>query len=319
MKRNLPQISIIIPVYNVEIYLSRCINSILSQTFSNFEILLIDDGSKDKSGEICDEYTKKDNRIRVFHKKNEGVSSARNVGLDKANGEWITFVDSDDWIEEKCLEVILKHATKNALDCIQFSYKRINDKGEIFEINSAQTPILDLNNYINMGKFSVCAGGTMFKRDIIDNNNIRFIEGLKLAEDQIFILTIICSCKRLQRIPNMFYCYYLNENSATQKPKFIDICKSIIDLDTFKYRMRFQSYIDTMILKFIFVSLKQNNCNIMTLYRTLKKTKVNAAAIRVDFTRYWLLKKMWKHNLIIALLLIRLNDKLISLWNNIKK
>ena len=91
-------ISVIVPIYNAEKHLQSCIDSILAQTFTDFELLLINDGSKDNSGSICDEYVIKDNRVRVFHKENGGVSSARNLGLDNAIGEWVTFVDSDDWI-----------------------------------------------------------------------------------------------------------------------------------------------------------------------------------------------------------------------------
>ena len=98
---NIPKISVIIPVYNAEKYLYRCIDSVLVQTFTNWELLLIDDGSKDSSGVICDEYAAKDARVRVFHKENGGVSSARNLGLDNARGEWVAFVDSDDYIEKK--------------------------------------------------------------------------------------------------------------------------------------------------------------------------------------------------------------------------
>ena len=103
MESQTPIISVIVPVYNVEQYLPRCIDSILAQTFTDFELLLIDDGSKDKSGAICDAYARKDPRIRVFHKPNGGVSSARNMGLDNAKGEWIAFVDSDDWVNEDFL------------------------------------------------------------------------------------------------------------------------------------------------------------------------------------------------------------------------
>ena len=95
-----PKISVIVPVYNVEKYLHRCVDSILAQTFNDFELLLIDDGSKDKSGAICDEYAAKDSRVRVFHKENGGVSSARNLGLENAKGDWIIFIDSDDWIAD---------------------------------------------------------------------------------------------------------------------------------------------------------------------------------------------------------------------------
>ena len=99
-----PKISVIIPVYNAESTLRRCVDSVLAQTFTDFECLLINDGSKDKSGEICDEYARKDSRVRVFHKENGGVSSARNVGLDNARCEWITFVDSDDYFQQGFLE-----------------------------------------------------------------------------------------------------------------------------------------------------------------------------------------------------------------------
>ena len=95
----MPAISVNIPVYNTEKYLHRCIDSVLAQTYQDLELLLIDDGSKDSSGAICDEYAAQDARVKVFHKENGGVSSARNVGLDHAQGEWITFVDSDDYIE----------------------------------------------------------------------------------------------------------------------------------------------------------------------------------------------------------------------------
>ena len=100
---NNPKISVIVPVYNAEQYLPHCIDSILAQTFTDFELLLIDDGSKDNSSKICDEYEEKDKRVKVFHKKNGGVSSARNLGLDKAHGEWICFCDSDDCLKSNYL------------------------------------------------------------------------------------------------------------------------------------------------------------------------------------------------------------------------
>lgn len=108
----MPLISIIVPVYNSEKTLNRCIDSILSQTFHDWELLLIDDGSTDCSGEICDEYAIKDKRVKVFHKGNGGVSSARNVGLNNAKGEWITFIDSDDEIPRMLLRMIADHLRK---------------------------------------------------------------------------------------------------------------------------------------------------------------------------------------------------------------
>lgn len=124
-----PLISVIVPVYNVERYLNQCIDSILAQTYKDFELILVDDGSKDKSGEICDEYVKKDSRIRVFHKKNGGVSSARNYGIDNAQGTYICFVDSDDWVDETYLEDMLKPGD---YDWIIQGIK-INDKYRIYK------------------------------------------------------------------------------------------------------------------------------------------------------------------------------------------
>ena len=122
------KISVIVPVYNTAQFLPRCIESILSQSFTDFELLLIDDGSTDGSGKICDAYAEKDNRIRVFHKENGGVSSARNLGLDNARGEWVTFVDSDDYVSpvilEKCLESV------NGYDMVVFNYQNVEGDRE---------------------------------------------------------------------------------------------------------------------------------------------------------------------------------------------
>ena len=111
-------LSIIVPVYNVEQYLPRCIDSILNQTFATFELILVDDGSTDRCSIICDEYTKKDNRIKVIHKKNGGLSDARNVGIEKAKGKYISFIDSDDFIIDKTYEILVLEAEKNNLDVI---------------------------------------------------------------------------------------------------------------------------------------------------------------------------------------------------------
>ena len=106
-------VDVIVPVYNTEKYLPKCIESILAQTYKNIELILVDDGSLDDSGRICDEYAAQDSRIQVIHKENGGVSKARNSGIDKAKGEWLLFVDSDDWVEEKYVETFLKQAKKD--------------------------------------------------------------------------------------------------------------------------------------------------------------------------------------------------------------
>lgn len=111
-----PKVSVIVPVYNVELYLNQCIDSILRNTFTDYELLLIDDGSTDNSGKICDEYAMNDCRIKAYHKTNGGVSSARNLGIEKANGEWMTFIDSDDLIDENFLNNLYKPLCDNILN-----------------------------------------------------------------------------------------------------------------------------------------------------------------------------------------------------------
>src|SRR5690606_27364966 len=130
----MPKVSVIIPVYNAEKYLRECLDSVLAQTFTDFEVLLINDGSTDASGKICDEYAEKDSRIKVFHKENGGVSSARNLGLDNAKGEWISFVDSDDTIEQETLATLANEVKDLDIDGVIFGYKKlINNKVSVYE------------------------------------------------------------------------------------------------------------------------------------------------------------------------------------------
>ena len=207
----MPKISVIVPVYNVEKYLHRCIDSILAQTFTDFELLLIDDGSKDNSGAICDEYAARDSRVQVFHKENGGVSSARNLGLDNAQGEWITFVDSDDWIEpiliESCVAVIRK---KHNIDVIRYGYyeeeslnKQIircssNENDIIFSLN---TFFEKCDNYCYWG----FVWNTAFRRDLI--RELRFDENINYCEDHIFTYEYMIRCKTMRFLSLPLYHY----------------------------------------------------------------------------------------------------------------
>ena len=120
-----PKVSIIIPVYNVANYLERCVSSVCDQSFSDIEIILVDDGSKDNSGKLCDVLAQKDARIKVVHQENGGLSDARNTGLMKASGHWISFIDSDDWVEKRFLENLLKEAEKNQCEIVGCNYRRV--------------------------------------------------------------------------------------------------------------------------------------------------------------------------------------------------
>ena len=158
MSTQSPKISIIVPVYKVEQYLPKCINSILAQTYQYWELLLIDDGSPDNSGKICDEFAQKDERIRIFHKKNGGVSSARNLGLDYAEGDYVMFVDSDDWLSNDCLRVCVHEVEANKLDALQFGFISVISNNEK-QIVKNPSSILDGEQYIKYNNFNVCVGG----------------------------------------------------------------------------------------------------------------------------------------------------------------
>ena len=193
-------ISIIIPVYNTEKYLSLCIESILSQSFGDFELLLVDDGSIDNSGKICDEYAEKDSRIRVFHKENGGVSSARNLGLDNAKGEWVYFVDSDDELLPGGLQ-ILANGINSDCDIVLGGYNKYNDAGElvntfhegerlIFSKEKSLSTIYQFHsdNYPYLGYMWL----RLFRRDIIQEKSIRFDSDITIKEDTLFSVKYIC-------------------------------------------------------------------------------------------------------------------------------
>lgn len=196
---NNPKISVIVPVYNAEKYLQRCIDSILNQTFPNFELLLIDDGSKDQSGEICDEYAKKDSRVKVFHKENGGVSSARNVGIDNAVGEYICFCDSDDWVEKTWLLSFFERMCDNDMLITSFNIyeneKRVEFKS--FVSLSDKRLIIKELEHEGISGYLWCK---CFKKSIINTYNIRFNETYPIWEDMDFIYRYWCYSSKIELI-----------------------------------------------------------------------------------------------------------------------
>lgn len=204
-----PKISVIVPVYNTEKYLHRCVDSILSQSFTNFELLLIDDGSSDKSSEICDKYAENDTRVRVFHKENGGVSSARNVGLDNANGEWVTFVDSDDYVYDNYLNNFDVYKNKD-FDLINQGLridKNFNGCGEFkFSFRGGRDEWL--NEATQNGTFGYTVI-KLFKLEIIRKNNIYFNTELRFQEDELFVLNYLSACKSVKSVSKIGYFYFV--------------------------------------------------------------------------------------------------------------
>ena len=221
---NKPEISVIVPVYNAEKYLSNCIKSILHQTFQNFELLLINDGSKDSSPEVCKKYQLCDNRIKLFNKENGGVSSARNYGIDKALGNWIVVVDSDDSIDENYIYDLYKnHIDEN---CIVFQgFKRISRIGVEAITSEFKHDILNKNNFDRLfseHKILYCGNpfGKLFNKQHIINNNLRFNTNIDFGEDLIFVLEYIERIDKVVLISGTNYNYFIDNNGSLSSKKY---------------------------------------------------------------------------------------------------
>jgi glycosyltransferase involved in cell wall biosynthesis len=227
-RRMQPKVSVIIPVYNVEKYLHRCVESILNQTFQDFEIILINDGSKDRSGQICDEYAQKDNRVTVIHKDNARVAAARNDGIKLARGKYISFIDSDDWIEPDMYKEMVYRAEKMELDFIMCDYKR---KSSHYEENCTQ-PIRaglyskedirkELYNCLIMFdhiEFSPTISNwvCLFNLKFLKKNNLFYDADIHYCEDSIFGSKVMYHSTSFYYMKgHHYYNYFYNPNSTT--------------------------------------------------------------------------------------------------------
>lgn len=210
MESVFPKISVIIPVYNAEPYLGRCLDSLRTQTFADFELLLIDDGSRDRSGAMCDEYAGRDPRIRVFHQPNGGVSSARNVGLDHARGEWITFVDADDYVREHYLEHLLSH-TGARIDLV-ISYAEVFGNGcsekERYPSRRIEMPNLEVLFVENDMHWHTSPWSKLYRRQVIEQQRLRFCEGMHIGEDGLFLYTFMLASRVVFLSSDTDYCYF---------------------------------------------------------------------------------------------------------------
>lgn len=215
MNKNL-KISVIIPVYNSEKHIKRCIDSILSQKFKGFELILVDDGSSDSSGGICDNYAIKYPNIKVIHTENSGVSSARNIGLSMAEGKYVAFADSDDFLSDNTLRTIYSVAEENTLDVLQYNYYVRDEKGELIPeccTDDISTDVVNPQKYFDSGMCLGYVWATLIRRDIIVDSKICFVQDLSLSEDRVFVMEVLCHSKRVMRISDKLYHYISNPKS----------------------------------------------------------------------------------------------------------
>ena len=224
----MPQISVIVPVYNVEPYLHCCVDSILGQTFRDFELILVDDGSPDNCGAICDEYAAKDSRVKVIHQENGGVSRARNAALEVAKGAYITFCDSDDYYAATWLEDL--YAGIGDADVAVAQYSRVSDEGStgrtsnhecgVYEIRNADDRIQYTVQNVFGGKHGWEVWTRLFRAEIIRHNHIRFCESCgNFAEDLGFVLEYMLYAEKVVSLPATGYCYRIRSGSMMQNSK----------------------------------------------------------------------------------------------------
>lgn len=292
-----PKISIIVPVYKVEKYLSICIDSILSQTFCNWELLLVDDGSPDNSGKICDEYALKDSRIKVFHKENGGVSSARNFGIDNARGEWITFIDSDDYIQSGFIEGLYAPiAQGEVVDFVHGGCVNVKD-GKIVGINQSYEYYVGDDKNILFQKLRGLTVSKLFRLENVklwsDGQSLRFDEMMRIAEDMAFTFDYVLNVNRFALVPEKGYCYRIdNMQSATKSLNKVDYNTS---LHSFKhlfesinlYIQKFKVPIE--IAKFRLTYLAWNlNKVLLTLYCKKHSQKERIVHLKSDFKEEYL-------------------------------
>lgn len=213
-------VSVIIPVYNVENYLEKCVESVINQSYQNIEILLINDGSTDSSANICNLMKKKDSRIKVFHKKNGGLSDARNYGINESSGKYLVFIDSDDWVDKEYVRYLYDLINNNDCDISVCEIVKITEKGKIVSNNLNNNNVLKLNqkdalkNMIEVNLFATSACGKMYKRECFDA--IKFPVG-RLFEDIPTNYSIFLSVENVIFGARGLYYYLTREGSITRK------------------------------------------------------------------------------------------------------
>lgn len=283
---HVPLISVIVPIYKSETYLCKCVDSLLAQTFKDFEILLIDDGSPDRSGEICEKYAARDGRVKVFHKENGGVASARQYGLDNLQGKYVIHADPDDWVEPNMLEELYEVAVHESADMVICDYYW--DKGPVSK-KIEQKPSDLYSETVLSDLFGTLHGSLcnkLVRVESIKQNNIMFAQGINLYEDLIFNIKLLKNNIKVSYLNKSFYHYVQNTNANSLTRVYNDrvlehdrnmkiyIC-SLME-DTHYYR-KCGIYLDSMILQRAFFAGYFTNIDFLRQFYHVKKNVLKAS------------------------------------------
>lgn len=294
-------VSVIVPIYNVELYLERCIKSIINQTYRNLEIILVDDGSPDRCPQICDEWCAKDERVKVIHKDNAGLGMARNTGIEHATGEYVYFVDSDDYIDNDTIEQVLNCAVKYSAEIVLFGRKRVNNRGEIVSVQVPKTfktvyrgrevqqlllPDVIQGNCKDsvLENLSLHSCTAFFSMELIKRCNWRFIsERENISEDTHSFIMLYRYANNVAIIEKAFYNHFQNFTSLTQtfrKDRIEKISKSYIQTrelaKLFENSRVIEKRIAAVYSGFVIAAMKQ-----IVASRTSFNKKYRAVAIAV--------------------------------------
>jgi len=272
MEENL--VSVIIPVYNVEKYLDKCVESVINQTYKNLEIILVDDGSPDACPQMCDNWVKKDKRIKVIHKQNGGQGSARNMALDVCKGDYICFVDSDDFVEPDYVQELLSACLNNNADIAICKIRNINESTYTQKDETPFSSSISVsgNNivydaYTNQSLYSHSPCNKLYKKFIFEN--LRFPE-IKMCEDSAIYLQTFHAAKKIVAVPNTLYNYIIHSGSTMHRAMTLERIESI--LKNYDYNINFviKNNLKSLIYPQVVACL--NNC--VGLYRNEKSKKI---------------------------------------------
>ncbi|MBR2883464.1 MAG: glycosyltransferase family 2 protein [Clostridia bacterium] len=222
-------VSIIVPVYNVEKYIHQCIDSIINQTYKNIEIILVDDGSPDNCGKICDEYAEKDSRIKVIHKENGGLSDARNHGIDAATGDWLMFVDSDDWLHNHTVEKLHDAVNRYGVSVSICNYKETSGESPCVDTNINAELWTPKDLYLEKQVQATIACGKLYHKNCF--NEIRYPVG-KIHEDEFVTYRILFAQEKIAFIDQPYYAYFINPDGITKSewtPKRLDAVRALFE------------------------------------------------------------------------------------------
>lgn len=327
-------VSVIIPVYNVSKYLNKCLESVINQTYNNLEIIIVDDGSTDSSGDICDSFAARDNRITVLHQPNHGVSNARNNGINIATGTYACIIDSDDYLDLNYVETLVMYAQRDNLDLVACGVYVAEKEDGTYEYihESCSDDLLDNKETIKQlflsSGFRGWGVNKLYSLDIIKNKNIRYHEDIKYCEDELFCLEYIVNVKKARFIKEPLYHYMLNLSSvnhlmyqqkvfnyrALDRLKADEICNEIVSsyndrelLSIFNCRRflsnkitldkLFQNYNgDKDTLSLITKNLRKYLWFYITVEKTSIKRKLGALVLSVSPVLFYKISKCRKHN-----------------------